>query len=198
MRTLLLVSALLVATATPASAATPLDAGTTLTTSTGARCSNGFNVRGYLLLSPRCGPVGTTVRAGSAVVGRVVSVSTTYAVVRIDNPSAWVQRPRIVGSTTTVTGSVEAAVGGAVCMSGRTTGWRCGTVQAKNQTVNFAEGTVHGLTRVGLCPQPGDEWAPVVSGSQAQGHLFGGSGCTAYFLPVRPILSAGGFTLVTG
>ncbi|GAA3877607.1 hypothetical protein GCM10022243_47950 [Saccharothrix violaceirubra] len=190
MRTLL---ALLLSLTT---AAPPIAAGATLTTSTGARCTNGFNVRGHLILSPRCGPVGTTLHAGGVLVGTIKAVRTTYAVA--DLAPGQTQSPTVVGSTGTVAGATETAIGGQVCYFSQRGGKRCGTVQRKNATVNYPEGTITGLTKASLCPLPGDEWAPVLGGTQAQGHLLGGSGCTAYFLPLRPVLSAEGFTLVTG
>ncbi|NUT54012.1 MAG: peptidase S1 [Saccharothrix sp.] len=209
MRTLLLVLTLLVAAAAPAAAtasaaATPLEAGTTLSTSTGYRCVNGFNVRGHLLVPPSCGTLGTVVRGpGGVDIGPVVAVRQTYNVVRITNTAAWVQRPTIAGHGGTISGSAETPVGGSVCAAGRTTGIRCGTVQAKNVTVNFPTGVVYGLTRASVCTEPGDQWAPLFTGSQAQGHSLGGSGnCTTggstFFLPLNRILAAEGFTLVTG
>lgn len=205
MRTLLLALALMLGAATPAAAApVPLEAGTPLTTSTGGRCANGYNVRGHLLVPPTCGPVGTVVRGpGGAAVGPVVAVRQTHAVVRIANTTAWVQRPTIAGYSGVVTGSTEAPVGSSVCAVGRTTGFRCGTVQAKNVSVNYPTGVVTGLTRTNLCAEPGETWLPVFSGSQAQGHLLGGSGnCssggTTFFHPLNRILAEGGFTLVTG
>ncbi|QQQ75275.1 peptidase S1 [Saccharothrix sp. 6-C] len=209
MRTLLLVLTLLVAAAAPAAAATaalptPLEAGTALYPANGARCANGFNVRGHLLVSPSCGTVGTTVRGpGMVDIGPIVAVRTTYAVVRITNTAAWVQRPTIAGRSGTITGSAETPVGGQVCAAGRTTGLRCGAVQAKNVTVNYPEGVVYGLTRTTVCTEPGDQWAPVFTGSQAQGHSLGGSGnCSvggsSFFYPLNRILAENGFTLVTG
>ncbi|MFI9384064.1 S1 family peptidase [Kutzneria sp. NPDC052558] len=106
------------------------------------------------------------------------------------------------GGTVAVKGSTEAAVGAAVCRSGSTTGWHCGTIQAKNQTVVYAEGTVTGLTRTNVCAEPGDSGGSWISGNQAQGVTSGGSGnCTSggttYFSPVNPALSAYGLRLVT-
>ncbi|GAA0652758.1 hypothetical protein GCM10010174_90710 [Kutzneria viridogrisea] len=105
-------------------------------------------------------------------------------------------------STVAVKGSTEAAVGAAVCRSGSTTGWHCGTIQAKNQTVRYAEGTVTGLTKTNVCAEPGDSGGAWISGSQAQGVTSGGSGnCssggTTYFSPVGPALSTWGLRLTT-
>ena len=110
---------------------------------------------------------------------------------------------RYSGSTTVaVRGSTEAAVGASICRSGSTTGWRCGTVQAKNQAINYAQGAVGGMTRTNACAEPGDSGGSWLSGNQAQGVTSGGSGnCrsggTTYFQPVREILSAYGLSLVT-
>jgi streptogrisin C len=127
-----------------------------------------------------------------------------YAWVAVN--SNWVPQPWVnnyAGGNVTVAGSTEAAVGASVCRSGSTTGWRCGTIQAKNQTVNYAEGSVSGLTRTNACAEPGDSGGSWLSGQQAQGVTSGGSGnCsiggTTYFQPVNEILSAYGRQLVTG
>ncbi len=102
-------------------------------------------------------------------------------------------------------------VGGRVCRSGSTTGWRCGTVQALNQTVSYGGGNiVSGLTRTTACAEPGDSGGAFVSDPpallgkvQAQGLTSGGSGnCstggTTFFQPVSEALGAYGLTLYTG
>ncbi len=197
MRTLLLVLLALVATATPASAATPLEAGTQLAANpTGFRCVNGLNVRGHLLVSVGCARHNPSLPA----IGPVVAIRETYGVVRIADPTKWQQLPRIVGSATLITGSVEAPIGATVCASGPIAGWRCGVIQAKNQNVSYPDKMLTGMTRTSLCAYPGEDWVPVVSGSNAQGHLIGGStsgGCMSFFYPINKILAAEGFTLVT-
>jgi streptogrisin C len=120
--------------------------------------------------------------------------------------SQWTLRPWVNnygGGNVLVRGSAEAPVGGSVCRSGSTTGWHCGTIQAKNQTVRYSQGTVYGLTRTNVCAEPGDSGGSWISGNQAQGVTSGGSGnCTSggttYFQPVNPALSAYGLRLVTG
>ena len=42
------------------------------------------------------------------------------------------------GGNVPVAGSREAADRRSICRSGRTTGWRCGTIQAENVTVNYS------------------------------------------------------------
>jgi streptogrisin C len=175
------------------------------------RCSVGFAVSGGFVTAGHCGRVGNATTgfnrvsqgsfAGSSFPGN------DYAWVRTN--SNWTSRPwvnRYNGSNVTVTGSTSAAVGAAICRSGSTTGWRCGTVQAKNSTVNYPQGTVSGLTRTNACAEPGDSGGSWVAGSgysQAQGVTSGGSGnCssggTTYFQPVGEILSAYGLSLTRG
>ncbi|MFF4506733.1 carbohydrate-binding protein [Streptomyces sp. NPDC001401] len=106
------------------------------------------------------------------------------------------------GRNTEVAGSVQALVGASVCRSGSTSGWHCGTIQQHNTSVDYAEGTVGGLTRTTVCSEPGDSGGPFISGGQAQGVTSGGSGdCTSggttFYQPVNPILSTFGLTLKT-
>lgn len=130
---------------------------------------------------------------------------------------AWVRldathtpRPIVEGynsSDVTVRGSIDAAVGAAVCRSGRTTQWRCGTIEAKNQTVSYGTGeTVLSLTRTTACSEGGDSGGSfITSAGQAQGVLSGGSGSCkgggrrsrSYFQPINPLLQAYNLTLVT-
>ncbi|MFF9350261.1 alpha-lytic protease prodomain-containing protein [Streptomyces sp. NPDC014734] len=117
----------------------------------------------------------------------------------------WTPRALVNGygnGDVTVTGSTEALEGASICRSGSTTGWHCGTVQQRNTSVTYQEGTVSGVTRTNVCAEPGDSGGSFISGSQAQGVTSGGSGnCsqggTTYFQPVNPALQAYGLTLVT-
>jgi streptogrisin C len=104
-----------------------------------------------------------------------------------------------------VRGAAVAGVGEAVCRSGRTTGVKCGTIEALNTSVTYPEGTIGGLTRVKVCAEGGDSGGSFISGDQAQGVLSGGNySCkggqaklaTSYFQPIGEILS-GGLTLKT-
>ncbi|MBW3085950.1 hypothetical protein KEM60_02161 [Austwickia sp. TVS 96-490-7B] len=106
-----------------------------------------------------------------------------------------------------VKGSQEAPVGAAVCKSGRTTGWTCGTITAKNVTINYSgSGRMgHGLTQSNTCTEGGDSGGAWIAGDQAQGiHSAGGAvplqpgapacgknkdrGNTAFFQPINPLL----------
>jgi streptogrisin C len=171
------------------------------------RCSVGFSVNGGFVTAGHCGRTGTATTGFNRVAQGTFQGSSfpgnDYAWVAVNSnwtPQPWVNN--YAGGNVTVAGSTVAAIGAAICRSGSTTGWRCGTVQAYNQTVNYAEGSVSGLTRTNACAEPGDSGGSWMSGQQAQGVTSGGSGnCssggTTYFQPVNEILSAYGRTLVT-
>ncbi|HET6529105.1 MAG TPA: S1 family peptidase [Actinoplanes sp.] len=171
------------------------------------RCSVGFSVNGGFVTAGHCGRAGQATTGFNRVAQGTFQGSSfpgnDYAWVSVNSnwtPQPWVNN--YSGGNVTVAGSTAAAVGAAICRSGSTTGWRCGTVQALNQTVNYAQGSVSGLTRTNACAEPGDSGGSWLSGQQAQGVTSGGSGnCssggTTYFQPVNEILSAYGRTLVT-
>lgn len=175
------------------------------------RCSIGFPVKrgtqGGFVSAGHCGTPGVSTSGynqqaqgsfqGSTFPGR------DYSWVAAN--TNWTPRPLVNGygnGDVTVTGSTEALEGSSVCRSGSTTGWHCGTVQQRNSSVTYQEGTVSGVTRTNVCAEPGDSGGSFVSGSQAQGVTSGGTGnCsqggTTYFQPVNPALQAYGLTLVT-
>jgi streptogrisin C len=173
----------------------------------GGRCSVGFSVSGGFVTAGHCGTTGTATQGYNQVAQGTFRGSSfpgnDYAWVQVNSnwtPQPWVNN--YAGGNVTVAGSTEAAVGASICRSGSTTGWRCGTVQAKNSTVNYPQGTVTGLTRTNACAEPGDSGGSWLSGQQAQGVTSGGSGnCssggTTYFQPVNEILSVYGLTLTT-
>ncbi|RYG13365.1 MAG: S1 family peptidase [Burkholderiales bacterium] len=114
-----------------------------------------------------------------------------------------------------VRGSTEAPIGTALCRSGRTTGWHCGAIRAKNVTVSYSDasgnpdGTVTSLTQTTACAEGGDSGGSfITSTGQGQGVLSGGSGSckgrqgqngggNTYFSPLNPILQTYGLTLKT-
>jgi streptogrisin C len=118
--------------------------------------------------------------------------------------SAWKSTAKVTGGPT-IKGSGPATVGSRVCRSGSTTGYRCGVIQALNQTVNYGNGeVVMGLTETNACAEPGDSGGTFITpAGQAQGFTSGGSGdCktggTVYFQPLKEALSRYGLTLTTG
>jgi hypothetical protein len=206
MRVLLTVLLLLLG-ATPAAAAPAPLGGGSLLQNAGYRCTAAFaatrGTTGHLIAGPRCGAPGTNLFSGNNVLVGPVTVGGSVTVVLVANTSAWTLVPWIsLGSTRhVIRGAAETPIGGSVCLLDRAVGQRCGVITAKNQTVNFAEGTITGLTRTNICMPPGSAIA-FVSGDQAQGVPIGGSSCSttgvSYFTPVRPVLAAHGLTLVTG
>ncbi|MEV1289574.1 S1 family peptidase [Micromonospora sp. NPDC049679] len=173
----------------------------------GGRCSVGFAVSGGFVSAGHCGRTGQAVSGSNQVaMGSFAGSSfpgNDYSWVRTN--SSWVGKGSVNqynGYAVAVKGSSAAAVGASVCRSGSTTGWRCGTIQSKNQSIQYAEGTVSGMTRTNACAEPGDSGGSWISGNQAQGVTSGGSGnCssggTTYFQPVGEILSAYGLSLTT-
>ena len=171
-----------------------------------AFCSVGFAVSGGFVSAGHCGKAGM-VTSGAGIDQGTYQASTfpgnDWSWIKVN--SSWTPRPLVnnyAGGTVSVAGSNEAAVGSSVCRSGRTSGWHCGTVQAKNVTVNYSGEYVYGLTDTTACAEPGDSGGSFISGDQAQGVTSGGAGTcstggTSLFQPVNPILSTYGLSLVT-
>ncbi|MCX4985312.1 S1 family peptidase [Streptomyces sp. NBC_00572] len=172
------------------------------------RCSIGFSVHGGFVTAGHCGGAGAAVRGwdGSAM-GTFQGSSfpgNDYAYVSIH--SGWWTVPVVLGwgtvSDRLVRGSAEAPVGASICRSGSTTKWHCGTVLAKNETVNYSQGAVQQMTKTSVCAEGGDSGGAFISGDQAQGVTSGGwgncsSGGETWFQPVNEILARYGLTLHT-
>ena len=173
-----------------------------------ARCSIGFAVEGGFVTAGHCGTPGNETtgfnqQAQGQVVASVFPGDADMGVVQVNGD--WTPQPFVDdfnGNALPVAGSTESPVGAAVCRSGSTTGTHCGTILAKNQTVNYPEGAVTGLTQTDACAEGGDSGGPWLSGDQAQGVTSGGSGdCTVggetFFQPVNEILQRNNLTLLT-
>jgi len=191
-------------------------------------CSIGFNVTkgttpGFVSAG-HCGTAGEPVYLEGSPQWTIGPQIGTFAASKFPNPGqtgndwSWVQV--LAGNTqpatvygwghgdATVHGSTAAGVGTAICRSGRTTGWHCGTIQALGQTVTYSSGeTILNLTQTTACSEGGDSGGSFITGpGQAQGVLSGGSGsckgggkrAQTFFQPLLPILSAYGLTLKTG
>ncbi|WP_344074867.1 S1 family peptidase, partial [Nocardiopsis metallicus] len=179
----------------------------------GGRCSIGFAVTDSsgndgFVTAGHCGTVGTPAESGdgsgSGVFERSVFPGNDAAYVRAT--SNWTVTNLVnmysAGGTQTVGGSSQAPIGSAVCRSGSTTGWHCGTIEARGQSVSYPEGTVNDMTRTNVCAEPGDSGGSFIAGDQAQGMTSGGSGnCTfggtTYYQEVGPALSSWNLSLVT-
>ncbi len=190
-----------------------LRGGDTMTSSSGERCSVGFNaVSGgtrYIITAGHCtkkggtwaGPDGSTIGPAAAS----SFPDDDFGLIEVSS-SSWRQTNNVTsdGGNITVTGDSPAPVGSQVCMSGSTSGFHCGRVQAVNETVNYGNGdVVRGLTRTSVCAEPGDSGGPFMSGTEGQGMLSGGTGgCLlggqSYFQPLQEVLATYGLTLIKG
>ncbi|MGW7264469.1 S1 family peptidase [Streptomyces sp. NPDC054842] len=182
--------------------------------SAGTRCTVAFNARSstatYALVSGRCAQGAAATWYADAArtipVGVTAGVSfpgNDYASIRYTNTTVAYPGEVTLGAglgTRDITGAANPVVGQSVCHVGRTTGYRCGTVQAVNVTVNYGGGIVYGLFRSTICSEPGDSGGPAFSGGTALGIIVGSSGnCSTggftYYQPVAESLSAYGLTL---
>lgn len=185
----------------------------------GGLCSIGFAVtrgatKGFATAG-HCGGVGTQVRLSGTLVGSVQGQyypggDQAWANVR-STDTLFGQVTKYNGTVQRVLGQTVAPIGAAICRSGRTTGWRCGTVVSYNNTVNYGTGNVTGLTRSSACAGQGDSGGSWITGAgQAQGVTSGGqlpagqtNNCSvaspiSWFQPIGPILSRFGLSLVLG
>jgi streptogrisin D len=105
----------------------------------------------------------------------------------------------VAGTNLRVTGWGDPVVGQSVQRSGSTSGVHSGKVTALNETVNYSEATVKGLTKTTVCAEQGDSGGPFYKTSIPQGAAEGlgltsggsgncSSGGTTFFQPVGPIM----------
>ncbi|MBT2748236.1 MULTISPECIES: S1 family peptidase [unclassified Lysobacter] len=146
-------------------------------------CSVGFSVtkgvvKGFVTAG-HCGKPGLALLTGDTAAP--VALGTVTASDHPGTDMAWVtvnsehtllgQVKNYSGGLLPVKGSVEAPVGAALCRSGRTTGYHCGTIRAKNVTVKvgFVD-RINGLTETNVCTGPGDSGGSwITADGQAQG-----------------------------
>ncbi|GHE76131.1 S1 family peptidase [Streptomyces vinaceus] len=189
------------------------------------RCSLGFNVKregkpDAFLTAGHCGnPIKSWAEAeGGAEIALVPENGSKfpgddYAIAVYTDAS--VARPsqvrRYVLPSLPVTGARDATTADKVSRSGASTGLHGidagepGDVQALNQTVNYAEGRVTGLTRTNVCAEPSESGSPFWITNEdgtatAVGISSGGSGdCThggtTFFQPIMEALHAFGATI---
>ncbi|MFD0659515.1 S1 family peptidase [Thermocatellispora tengchongensis] len=177
-----------------------------------SRCSVGFSVTrgstGGFVTAGHCGSTGASTTGHNRVAQGTFQGSSfpgnDYAWVAVNSNWTPVGVVNAYGNgIVEVAGSTEAPAGSSVCRSGSTTQWHCGTIQQRNTSVTYPQGTVNQVVRTSVCAEPGDSGGSFISGSQAQGVTSGGSGnCsvggTTYFQPVNEILTTYGLTLTTG
>ncbi|MGZ0152602.1 S1 family peptidase [Kribbella sp. WER1] len=172
------------------------------------RCSIGFSVHGGYVTAGHCGRSGTVRGWDGSDQGSFQAWSFP------DNDYAWVATGNgwwnvgvVLGwgqvSDQLVRGSSEAPIGSSVCRSGSTSHWHCGTILAKNETVNYGNGQLfYGATKTNVCAEGGDSGGSFITGDQAQGVTSGGwgncsSGGETWFQPVNEILQTYHLTLQT-
>ncbi|MER5835511.1 alpha-lytic protease prodomain-containing protein [Streptomyces sp. NPDC002130] len=176
-----------------------------------ARCSIGFSVtkdaqQGFASAG-HCGKKGDTTTGFDRTAQGTFQASTfpgkDMSWVAVNDQWSTTANVRAEGDQKVqITGSVQALVGAAVCRSGSTTGWHCGSIEQHDTSVSYDQGRVDGLTRTTVCAEPGDSGGPFVSGVQAQGVTSGGtgdcsSGGTTFYQPINALLSDFGLTLKT-
>ncbi|MEU7905830.1 CAP domain-containing protein [Actinoplanes sp. NPDC049118] len=175
-----------------------------------ARCSVGFAVTTGFVSAGHCGRKGATTAGFNRSAQGTFRASqfgnrggNDYSVIDVNRQ--WTPKPvvKTTGGDVAVAGSKEALVGASVCRTGSTTGTRCGTITARNATLNVSGRTVRNFIVTSACAQPGDSGGSLMAGNQAQGVLSGGSGSCAggraqtVYQPINPVLTAEKLTLVT-
>lgn len=170
---------------------------------TAGHCTNDADQAAYGKDGSR---VGTSNRNGT---GSINAREGDMGIVDVDQ-AAWTLSARVSGygqADITVTGSVDAVVGTAICRSGQTTGLRCGEVTKVDQSVDYGNVVVDGLSYSSACSAGGDSGGAYVTatGGKAVGlHSGGGSAtCTSgsgekftIFQPVNEALSRFNVALV--
>ncbi|MEU1146720.1 putative Ig domain-containing protein [Streptomyces sp. NPDC005863] len=151
--------------------------------------------------------VGTSNRNGS---GSVNAREGDMGIVDVDQPG-WSLAPKVAGwgkGDVPVTGSADAVVGTAICHSGQTTGYQCGEVTKVDQSVDYGNVVIDGLSYTSACSAGGDSGGSYVTaaGGKAVGLHSGGGSATCgsgggekftIFQPVNEALTKFGARLAT-
>ncbi|MFD6431810.1 putative Ig domain-containing protein [Streptomyces venezuelae] len=171
---------------------------------TAGHCTNDVNQPAYGKDGTR---VGTSNSNGS---GSVNAREGDMGIVDVDQ-SGWSLAAKVAGwgkGDVAVTGSAEAVVGTAVCHSGQTTGYQCGEVTKVDQSVDYGNVVIDGLSYSSACSAGGDSGGSYVTaaGGRAVGLHSGGGSATCsggsgekftIFQPVNEALAKFGARLVT-
>ncbi|MEU7177337.1 MULTISPECIES: S1 family peptidase [Streptomyces] len=92
-----------------------------------------------------------------------------FGLVTVDRPE-WSLSSDVAGqdgAPVAVTGVQEGVAGTSVCHSGDTSGWHCGEITLTDQTVDYGNVVVDGLSYTNACSAPGDSGGSYVSQSGA-------------------------------
>jgi hypothetical protein len=170
---------------------------------TAGHCTNDASQAAY-------GASGQSNRIGTSNVGGTRSVNARegdMGVVAVTEPG-WTISPNVNTwgqPAVTVTGSADAIVGDTVCHSGNTApNWECGKVTAVNQSIDYGNVVIDGLTTTDACSEGGDSGGAWLRGDKAVGlHSGGNSTCSpnednSIFQPINEALAKWNLTLLTG
>lgn len=135
-----------------------------------------------------------------------------FGLVGVDQPG-WTVSSNVAGQggmPVAVTGSQEGLVGMSMCRSGQSSGWHCGEITRVDQTVDYGNTVIEGLSFTNACSAPGDSGgsyvtqpnAPMALGMHSGGGPatcgnFGGATLTI-FQPVGEALAKWNLKLKTG
>ncbi|MEU0093730.1 proprotein convertase P-domain-containing protein [Kribbella sp. NPDC006257] len=171
---------------------------------TAGHCTNDANQAAY-------GASGQSNKIGTSNVGGTHSINAREGDMGLVDvtESGWTISPNVNTwgqPAVTVSGSAEAIVGDPVCHSGNTApNWECGTVTAVNQTIDYGNVVIDGLSTTNACSEGGDSGGAWLSGTKAVGlHSGGNSSCVtgdsgnSIFQPINEALTKWNLTLLTG
>jgi streptogrisin C len=160
-----------------------LRGGVQVTKNTGYVCSLGFNARTrkgnrIFLTAGHC----TAGKPSFSRNGYVLGNTSTSSFPGHDFGSVgviegWDQQGYVEGwgnGNVAVKGIADATVGSTLCKSGKSTGWTCGRIVARNVTVNYGNNrVVRGLFQHTACVESGDSGGASMTGNYAQGITSG-------------------------
>lgn len=187
---------------------------------TGFTCSLGFNATAdggarIFLTAGHCTSGKPSFSRNGYIIGNTRSSSfpgNDFGTVSVIE--GWDQQGRVErwgANDVTVRGTADAMVGADLCKSGKSTGWTCGRIVARNVTVNYGNNkVVRGLFTHTACVESGDSGGANMTGDYAQGITSGaalisgqcmdkhGQSNESYSQPIGEALSASGASLVLG
>lgn len=187
---------------------------------TGYTCSLGFNAQTsdgsrIFLTAGHCTAGKPSFSRNGYIIGNTRSSSfpgNDFGTVSVIE--GWDQQGRVErwgASDVQIRGAADAMVGAELCKSGKSTGWTCGKIVARNVTVNYGNNrVVRGLFQHTACVESGDSGGANMTGDYAQGITSGaalisgqcldkhGQSNESYSQPIGEALSASGASLVLG
>ncbi|MFG2287823.1 S1 family peptidase [Streptomyces sp. NPDC048595] len=183
---------------------------------TGPHDLQGFVTAGHCTLTPEQAAYGKDgSRLGTSNLGGKHSVNGRegdFGLVEVDQPE-WTLSPTVAGQggrPATVAGSQEGLAGMSICRSGQSSGWHCGEITRVDQTVDYGNVVIEGLSYTNACSAAGDSGGSYVtqpnnpmavgvhSGGGSSGCDGAGGSTITIFQPVGEPLAKWNLTLKTG